>query len=200
MIKKFLLVTAATGALAACGGSWSTDYQPIDPAKSKNWTVRDVQVSVPKNLTTSEVNTYTPNYDIVWHGEPYGDRRAQVAKIMDDGITAGTKGLRGPQPVTIAVTLKQFHAITPKVRYSLETAGVHNIQYTAQVFDAKGQPLTAPQFIQADLPALVGEAGNEADRKGFTQKVQIEQHLAKVTAGWLGIGPDVRSSFVRSGR
>ncbi len=201
MMKKFLTVTVATGLLAACGtGGWKTDYQPLDPATTKNWTVRDVAVTVPASLTTSEENSYTPNYDVVWHGEPYGDRKAQVAKIMDDGITAGTKGLRGGQPVTIGVTLQQFHALTPKTRHSLEHSGVHNIKYTAQVYDAKGNALTEPQLIQADLVGLVGAEGDAADRKGWTQKVQIEQHLAKVTASWLGIGPDVRGGFSRAGR
>lgn len=200
MIKKFLTVTAATGLLAACGsGAWTTNYAPLDPAMTKNWTVRDVVVTVPADKTTSEENSYTPDYDVIWHGEPYGDRKAQVAKIMDDGITAGTKGLKGGQPVTIAVTLDHFHALTPKTRHSLEHSGVHNIGYTAQVFSGT-KPLTEAQYIEADLVGLVGAEGDAADRKGWTQKVQIEQHLAKVTAGWLGIGPDVRGTFSRQGR
>ncbi len=201
MMTKVLGVIVAAGLLSACGGgNWKTDYQPLDPAITKNWTVRDVTVAVPAALTTSEENSYEPNFDIVWHGEPYGDRKAQVARIVDDGVTAGTRALRGPKPVTIGLTLVQFHALTPKTRYSLENSGVHNIKYMAQVFDAKGAPLTEPQLIQADLIGLVGKQGDEADRKGWTQKIQIQQHLAAVTAGWLGTGPDNRGGFNRLGR
>lgn len=187
--------------LAACSGDWRTDYEaPLDTAVTRNWTVRDVIVQVPDTLTTTEENSYAPNADIVWHGEPFGDRRAQVAAIVDEGITQGARPLRGSQPVNLIVTLRQFHALTPKAR-SLAPSAVHNISYMMQVVDARtGDAVTEPELIFADLMAFTGSAAVEAVLQGETQKVRITRHLKDVTAGWLGIGPDPRQSFSSAGR
>ena len=115
---------------------------------------------MPETLTTSEENSYTPDFDIVWHGEPFGDRRAQAAAIVTEGIQKGAAGLHGKTRVRIVATLGQFHAITPKVRESLQNSGVHNIQYTVQVFDARsGEALTQPQNIKAEFPPWSARPG-----------------------------------------
>lgn len=97
--------------------------------------------------------------------------------------------------------MTQFHALSPKTRGYGGNVGVHNIQYVAQVVDARsGAALTPPQPIKAELAALTGPDAAEADARGFTQKVEITQHLEKVTAHWLGYGPDPRGRFSRLGR
>jgi hypothetical protein len=83
----------------------------------------------------------------------------------------------------------------------MDGVGVHNIQYTIQVFDAKtGAALTEPQNIKAEFPAMVGDEGDAADAKGLTQRVQIVNHVALVTQNWLGKGPDPRGKYSRLGR
>lgn len=196
-----ILKVAGFLVLAACSGSWETSYDaPLDTGVTQSWTVRDVIVQIPESLTTTEENSYAPDADIVWHGEPFGDRRAQVAAIVDDGISQGAKPLRGNRPVNLVVTLRQFHALTPKAR-SLAPSAVHNISYTMQVVDARtGESITEPELILADLMAFTGSAAVEAVLQGETQKVRITRHLKNVTAGWLGIGPDPRQSFSSAGR
>jgi hypothetical protein len=54
----------------------------FDPQVSKGWRVSSVEVSVPQALTVSDVNTFIPNADIVWHGDNPGDRKQQVAKVI----------------------------------------------------------------------------------------------------------------------
>ena len=187
--------------LAGCSGSWKTDYETgIETSVSKAWNVREVVVSIPSDLTTTETNTYAPNADIVWHGDPLGDRRQQVAAIMQNGIALGARTLRGRQSVNLSVTLQEFHALTPIARSQAPSA-VHNISYIIQVFDRRtGEPLTEPELIRADLEAYVGEAAFEAFTQGETQKVRITRHLKEVTASWLGAGPDVRRTFNSTGR
>ena len=86
------------------------------------------------------------------------------------------------------------------MRETLQNSGVHNIQYTVQVFDARsGEALTQPQNIKAEFPALVGKAGDEADARGLTQRVQIVNQIAAVTQNWLGSGADPRGTFSRLG-
>lgn len=198
---KTILKIMSFALLAGCSAGWETTYDaPIEASVSQSWNVRAVTVAVPDALTTTEANTLTPDADIVWHGEAFGDRKAQVAAILEDGISQGANALRGPNPVTFSVVLQEFHAVTPRARAEAPSA-VHNISYTIQVLDARsGQPLTAPQLIRADLEALTGQAAFEAFTRGETQKVRITRHLKDVTAGWLGIGPDPRRSFTSVGR
>lgn len=189
-------------ALAGCSRNWKTDYaQSVDPAVSRQWNVREISVTVPEELTVSDANTWAPQVDIVWHGDPPGDRKFQVAQVVEDGIEQGAAALRGPRPVDIGVTLQRFHSITPRVERYLNNSGVHDIRYTIQVFDARtGAALTQPTYIAADLAAIVGDQAREVRAQGISQKDEIVPHIARVTAGWLGIGPDPRNHFTRLGR
>ncbi|MEF9603676.1 hypothetical protein O4J55_15500 [Paracoccus sp. PXZ] len=201
MLKPALLALGLALGLAGCAATWETAYEQLDPAQTAGWRVAAVEVAVPETLTTSETNSYIPDFDIVWHGEPAGDRRAQVAAILKEGIEKGAGGLNGKTRVRIVATVSQFHAITPVVRERLQDSGVHNIQYTVQVFDARsGAALSQPQLIKAEFPALVGRAADEAEAKGLTQRVQIVNQIAAVTQNWLGRGADPRGSFQRRGR
>lgn len=202
MLKPVFITLALVLGTAACAPTqWETSYNQLAPSETRNWRVAEVDVIIPETLTTSEENTYVPNFDIVWHGDPAGDRREQAAAILREGITRGAQGLRGGQRVRIVATLVQFHGITPTVRHKLQASGVHNIQYQIQVFDARtGAARTESQLIKADLPALVGKAGDEADAKGLTQHVQVVNHIAAVTQNWLGNGADPRTTFSRRGR
>lgn len=204
MFKPAAITLALVLGVAGCSGgnNWRTDYQQIDAATAAGWRVADVQVTVPETLTISEENRYMPNADIVWHGDPAGDRRAQVAAIVRDSIRAGAADLKGPRPVVIGVTVDQFHALTPRARAMEGNVGVHDIRFTAVVADARtGEVISAPQLIEADKAALVGNAAAEADARGHTQKVEITQHLTRVVRNWLGgHGEDPRGSFARTGR
>lgn len=200
-LMKSMVVVASLALLSACGGTWQTNYDnPVDASVSQNWNVRHVTVHVPDELTTSEENIYAPDADIVWHGENFGDRKAQVAAIVKSGISAGASGLRGNMPVAINVTLEEFHALTPIARNNAPSA-VHNITYVIQVVDIRsGVALTEPERIRADFPALTGATAIEAVIRGDAQKVRITRHLRNVTSGWLGIGPDARQEFSGLGR
>ncbi|MEM0947650.1 MAG: DUF6778 family protein [Pseudomonadota bacterium] len=188
-------------ALAGCGGQFETSYDaPLAAEVSQNWSLSEVVVNVPDALTVSERNRFAPNADIVWHGDPEGNRRDQVAVIVEDGIRAGAASLQGSEPVVMSVTLERFHAVTPRAVASAPAA-VHNISFAVQVFDAStGSALTEPQRIQADLEANVGSAAVVAAAEGQTQKVRITNHIARVTSGWLGQGADVRRGFTSLGR
>ncbi|NSX56115.1 DUF6778 family protein [Parasulfitobacter algicola] len=185
--------------LSGCGGTWTTNYDRLDASVTRGWNVQSVSVTVPDTLTVTEQDSFAPNADIVWHGDPLGDRKAQIAKVMQAGISKGASGLRGPRSVNIGVTVRQFHSVTPRAQTRAPGA-VHNISYVIQVFDRAGNPLTQPQVIAADLEAFVGSDAIQAAQRGQTQKVRITNHLAAVTAGWLGIGPDVRGTFSGPGR
>ncbi len=201
MKVQWIGIAAVFLLLAGCGSRFETSYDaPIDVSRSASWALNSVTVVVPANLTVSDQNLFAPNADIVWHGDPPGDRKTQVGAVLKTGVTQGASRLPGNMPVDIRITLERFHAVTPRAA-SRAPAAVHNITYTAQVIDATtGAALTAPKRINADLQAYVREAALDAANKGQTQKVRITAHLAAVTRAWLGIGPDVRRSFSSIGR
>lgn len=202
MRKRTVILGLISGlALAGCAGNWSTDYsEPLAPEVSRGWRVTDVVVRVPETLTVSNANSYAPNADIVWHGDVPGDRRRQVAAILDEGITRGAASLSGKRPVRFDVTLTQFHGVTPAAVARAPQA-VHNISYEITVVDARtGETIAGPETIQADLEAYVGAGAIVAAQSGLTERSRIVTHLAQVTRGWLGIGPDPRREFSGLGR
>lgn len=195
--------TAAALLLAGCSsGSFTTSYEDVnDPSVARTWRVTEIDVQVPRTLTVSEANSYAPDADIVWRGELPGNRYEQVDKIITEAAETGAKGLRGRTPVKLVIVMSTFHALTEKTRYTLENAGVHNIQFTAQVVDARtGAELSPPDLINADLIGFTGKEALAAEARGETQRVRIVDHVSKVIAGWLGTGEDVRGAFTRSGR
>lgn len=148
-------------------------------AQSRNWRLADVRVLVPAELKVSEANRYYPVGDIVWRGDPFGDRRSQVAKILDDGLTAGLTHLKGDREVYFDIQLKRFHSLSEKAR--AVTGGNHNIVYTLIVVDAQtGLALHGPIEMKVDLQAYGGDKAYAAERQGLTQKVRIQNHLASL--------------------
>lgn len=201
--RRAVFLGASALLLSACvagGGMFETSYEPVPAGVADAWRLADVRVSVPKTLTVSEAKTLLPDADIVWREDPEGDRHAQVAAIIDAAVTRGAQGLRGGRPVVIDVTVTRFHALTFEAELRDRDWGVHNVDFTAQVVDARtGEVLVAATAIRAELPALSGEQMVAARAKGVTQKSMITSHVAKTVAGWLGIGPDNRGEFSRQG-
>ena len=141
--------------------------------------VAKINVTVPQRLRVSEANRYYPNGDIVWRGDPIGDRHAQVATIMNTAINMGTAQFRGPVDVVLDIEVKRFHALSEKARYTV--GGVHNVIFEMVLRDAKtGQALSKPQLIESNLDAFGGQQAIDAEARGNTQKVRITNHLAEV--------------------
>lgn len=201
MERRTLLLCGGASLLAGCSGRWVVDYeQGLSQSITKSWRVKDVQVIIPDGLTVSNENSFAPNADIVWHGEPFGNRRQQVANLMTEALTRASEPLQGGRDVVLASTMQQFHAVTPAA-VARAPGAVHNIAFHAQVWDAKTRdPLTEAVLIEADLEANVGAAAVTAALEGRGQRVRIVEHVARVTRGWLGYGPDQRRSFRSVGR
>ena len=187
--------------LAGCAGTWEVAYDdPPDSAVTRSWRVIDVVAVAPDTLTVSNNNTYAPQADVVWHGEPFGDRRAQVAAVLDEGLTRGARPLRGERPVTMTARILTFHGVTPSA-VARAPAAVHNIRFVLSVFDAQtGEVLVSNERISADLEANVGTAAIAAAINRQTQRERVIEHIASVTRGWLGFGPDQRREFYSVGR
>jgi hypothetical protein len=199
--RAFAAVIPAAFFMAGCAGSFSSDYaEGIAPETSRDWRVTDVRAIAHDSRSVSEDNILVPSADIVWHGEPPGDRRAQVAAIVAEGVREAAEPLDGPRPVEIHVAVDRFHGVTP-VAINRSPGGVHDIIFRAAVVDRDTREvLVEPVRIDAALVAYTQRAAILSRMNGETERRRIVDHVADVAAGWLGTGPDVRGSFTSIGR
>ncbi|NNE51811.1 MAG: hypothetical protein HKN30_05350 [Sulfitobacter sp.] len=141
--------------------------------------VAKVGVNVPRSLKVSEANTFYPLGDIVWRGDPIGDRHAQIQAIYQNAVAKAAGDMRGATDVIVDIQVIRFHSVTEKTRFTV--GGVHNMHFRMRVRDARtGAILLPSREIKANLEAFGGYRAMEAERKGQTQKVRVTDHLAKV--------------------
>lgn len=141
--------------------------------------VTGYKISIPDNLRVSEAELYYPMGDIVWRGDPIGDRFQQVKDIFSSSVLTGTHELNGVVPVVLDIEVLRFHALTNKARYTV--GGVHSMKFNLTVRNPEtGAILVPTRKIEADLKAFGGQKAILADRRGQTQKVRITGHLANV--------------------
>lgn len=193
---KFVLAVVISGVLAGCAGVDTASrnagfdrslteaqalalVEPTFAVRLPSYSVAEINVVVPEGLIVSEANRFYPNSDIVWHGDPPGNRHEQIKAIFDTAIARATQDMQGDVPVALDVTLERFHALTPRTRYTV--GGVHSITFTLAVRDAQsGFLLEEPRTIEANLKGFGGQRAIDAERQGQTQKVRITAHLASV--------------------
>lgn len=162
---------AALAALSPAAGAVAPYQSPVS--------INSVAVSVPRSLKVSERNSYLPRGDIVWRGDPIGDRHAQVQRIFEAALAREASEMKGPVSVDLLVEVKRFHALTEKARYT--TGGVHAITFDLAIRDPQtGELLVPVRTVRADLQAFGGRQAILADARGETQKVRITNHLAEV--------------------
>jgi len=187
--------------IAGCAGTFSSDYaEGIAPETSRDWRVMDVRAIAYDSRSVSEDNILLPFADIVWHGEPPGDRRAQVAAIVAEGVREAAAPLDGARPVEIHIAVDRFHGVTPAA-INRSPGAVHDITFRAAVVDrATREVLIEPARIDAALVAYTQRVAVISRMNGETERQRIVDHVADVVAGWLGTGPDRRGSFTSIGR
>ncbi|WP_204114036.1 DUF6778 family protein [Shimia biformata] len=148
-------------------------------APAPSFKMASFDVNVPTTLKVSEANSYRPAADIVWRGDPIGNRYEQVAAIFDDAIELGAGDLKGALPVKVEIEVKRFHALTEKTRYTI--GGIHAITFVMTIRDPQtGAVIRGPREIVADLDGYGGSKALQAEARGLTQKYRITQHLARV--------------------
>jgi hypothetical protein len=156
-----------------------TETSPNAAMLAPQYNVREVRVEVPRDLQVSEANLFYPIADIVWRGEPRGDRHAQVQQVVTEAFGFGTAGMRTGPDVIVEARLRRFHALTEKTRFT--TGGVHSIRFDLTVKDmASGAILDGPRFVIADVKASGGARAIAEDQAGRTQRVVIIETMSQV--------------------
>ncbi len=175
------LAACATPEPATRGASVAPSL--IDSSKvmmvTPDYNVTAIWIHVPTTLKVSEANSYFPIADIVWHGDPTGNRYDQVQTIFQQAFATGTADLRGTKDVVVDATVTRFHALTQKARYT--TGGMHTLHFVLTVRDAKtGAILDGPRPVVADVKGAGGARAVRQEAEGLTQKTVIEKRLAQV--------------------
>ena len=186
-LKKIAALGVAL-VLSACGSyETATRNAPLDvPALAvgetpveRAYDVQDFVFAAPGNLRVSEGNGYYPFADVVWRGDPIGDRVEQIGEIFRTALQRNEDELTGPVPVIVEVELIRFHGVTERTRFSV--GGVYNIRFNMTVRHAEtGAVIEPPRFIEANLSAPGGAAAILADQRGQTEKVRVTDFLTQV--------------------
>ena len=157
---------------------------PDAQVQMRSYDVRGVNVIIPRDLSVSESNRFYPLGDIVWRGDPLGDRKQQIAEIFQTSVTAAGQATRGDTPVLVQITLHRFHSVSERARYT--TGGVHNIRFEMAIVHADtGVVIESWDKVSGDLDALGGTAAIEAERNGQGQKVRVIANLTMLFADML---------------
>ena len=157
--------------------------QVVDPAKAEvmqsQYDVQEINVIVPTTLRVSEANTWHPKADIVWRGDPPGDRYAQVKAIFETAMAQGTATMHSGPKVALDIEVTYFHCLTEKTRYTI--GGVHSMKFIMTVRDLEtGEILQGPRKVNADVVGVGGAMAIAEDAAGRTQKVVVTERLAQV--------------------
>ncbi len=166
----FTLATRGPDVTAAT--ETTTDIQPL-------YHVQDVNVIVPSSLLSSEANVFYPLADIVWRGEPLGNRHEQVRKIFKEAAATATSSMTRGRAAIVEVSVTRFHCVTEKTRYSV--GGTHSMHFTLTVRDAQsGEVIDGPRPVVADVKAVGGVRAAAEDAAGRTQLVVVTERLVQV--------------------
>jgi hypothetical protein len=141
--------------------------------------VEAINIVVPTDLKVSEANAFYPRADIVWRGEPRGDRYAQVSAIFSEAISRGTASMASGRQVAVDIEVMRFHCLTEKTRYTV--GGTHSLKFEMTVRDvATGEVIDGPRLVVADIAAAGGARAIAEDEAGRTQRVVVVERLAEV--------------------
>jgi hypothetical protein len=162
------------------GGAGPSTATPAATAPA--WSVAEVRVWVPRALSVTEANLYYPLGDIIWHGDPAGDRREQVRTVLEEGLRAEADALAAEAgdaalpEVIVEAELTRFHALTPVARATV--GGLHTVAFNLTLRDAdSGVVLDGPRSVRLDIPAAGGSRARRQDAEGLTQRVVITRHI-----------------------
>lgn len=165
--------------IASQGGPMPQTLPEGGALLAPKYEVTGFKIIVPRTLKVSEANTFKPRADIVWHGDPAGDRYQQVGDILTAAATRATTGMGEGRSVTLEIALTKFHGVTEKTRYTI--GGMHEMRFDLTVRDAAtGEVLDGPRQIVADVRAAGGERALAEEAAGFTQKVVVTNRLTEV--------------------
>ena len=194
---RTLTLLALTALVSACGGMEPASRAAVNPQTSLDtvgvaptvaipistepYLIAGTTIRVPQSLRVSEANVFYPIADIVWRGEPRGDRHVQVQAIYAEAMGRATAELTTGRAVLVDVEITRFHCLTEKTRYTV--GGTHSLHFILTLRDAEtGAIIEGPRAIIADVKAAGGSIAVAEEAEGLTQRIVVVNRLAEVLA------------------
>lgn len=151
----------------------------VQQVLAAQYDVEELRVTVPQSLRVSEANMFYPVADIVWRGEPMGNRHQQITAMFEEAMARGTQSMTAGPKVIVEVEVTRFHSVTEKTRYTV--GGTHSMRFDLTVRDAlTGEVIDGPRAIVADTKAAGGAQAVAEEQMGRTQRVVVVERLANV--------------------
>lgn len=181
MLRRFFVVSMLLATLGACTGGPFVGHSDPRPDMAREYTLVGLNFSAQPGLRVSEENGYYPQAEVVWRGDPPGDRIAQVAALFQQAARRNFDTKAAGRRVVVDVVLERFHGLTERTQYSV--GGVYNIIFSFAVRDAASGVVIEPaRRIVANLDGPGGNAAVALEQRGQTQKVRVTDFLANVIA------------------
>ena len=164
--------------LTGCGAAPDLRSE-VRPQMDRSYALRGFNFDVSPDLRISESETFYPNADIVWRGDPIGPRIPQIAAMFEEAARRNRAVLDGSFPVDVDVTLIRFHGVTNRTRYTF--GGVYNVVFEMTVRRAGSDEVIEPRRrVAGDLDAPGGDRAAALDQAGQTQKVRVTDFLTSL--------------------
>ena len=179
MLRRMMILSLLLGAMAACASGPIGRTSDPRPEMDRSYNLTGLTFTAAEDITVSEANNYYPAADIVWRGDPLGNRVEQIGTLFQEAARRNIGNMGGTQPVTVDIELLRFHGVTQRTQYSV--GGVHNIIFMMTVRDARtGAVIEQPRRIVANLEQPGGQEALRLEQSGQTQRVRVVDFLASV--------------------
>lgn len=179
VIEKLFALMIGAFALTACATPSPFGGSQAATQVQRSYSIASFTFAASPDLTVSEAESFYPFADVVWRGDPPGDRVAQIGAMFQTAAARNEGVLQGDIPVAVRVQLVRFHGVTDRTRYTV--GGVYNIVFDLTVIDARtGAILEPTRRVSSDLDAPGGTRAPQLERDGLTQKVRVTSHLTSL--------------------
>lgn len=175
MHRRAFIISLYTLGLTGCVSGLGMEGA-ARPQMDRSYALRGFNFYAPEGLSVSESETFYPDADIVWRGDPMGPRIPQIAAMFQEAAARNRRVVDGAVPVDVDVTLVRFHGVTNRTRYTV--GGVYNVVFDLTIRRAGSGELIEPaRRVVGNLDAPGGERAGLLEQSGQTQKVRVTDFL-----------------------
>jgi len=165
--------------VTGCSNGKSAGWDAGRPIMTRSYAFTELRFAAPADINISESDEFYPNADVVWRGDPPGDRIAQIGAMFQTAFDRNKPIFTGDQPIVVDIMLIRFHGVTDRTRATI--GGVHNIVFMMTVRDARtGDVIEPARRIEVNLNAPGGRQARRMDAAGETQRFRVTEFLTSV--------------------
>ena len=165
-------------AVAACGVAGGAPSEPR-PQVERSYSLRGLNFDAQPGLRVSESEGYYPNAEVVWRGDPIGERIPQIEAMFQDAAARNRDIVDGTLPIAVDVTLVRFHGVTNRTRYTI--GGVYNVVFDMTIRNVEtGDVIEPARRVVGNLDAPGGERAVRLEDAGQTEKVRVTDFLTSL--------------------